>query len=217
MSISDRMAVTVPEGTSGNVTIERFTVGDPMSDLEAFMAAQQGRGIRPGEYTRLLRNGDVWMSDTTAERNDHYSAALAIQQHGGRLLIGGLGLGMILNYALTHTAADHWGAPPAPLEHIDVVEMDPDVVALAWPHYEAMAAAAGVPMTLHLANLWDVRWRPGTTWDVAYFDIWRDLCTDNLAEYTRLRRSYGRRATWCDCWARETLRYYRQRERASVW
>lgn len=202
---TDEMAVDVPEGGCGSVAVERFTVERDLANLR--LAFDGGRDCIPGTYTRLLRNGLLWMSDTTAERRDHIDAAIQIGDRGGRVLIGGLGLGMILRVALLTPE----------VTHVDVVEIDPDVVGAVGPHYQEMAAERGVSLTIHAADVFTIRWPPNTRWDVAWFDIWPELCTDDLDEMAKLRRSYGRRANWCECWGRYLLLSQRRRERDSGW
>lgn len=199
------MAVAVPEGVHGSVAVERF---EAVGGLENFRLSLDGRGCQPGWYTRLMRDGEIWMSDTTAERRDHFEPAHQIRRPGvRRVLIGGLGLGMILRVALLTDG----------VEHVDVVEIDPDVLALVGPHYLALAAERGVSLTFHEADLFKIRWDPGTEWDVAWFDIWPDVDTTNLEGMARLRRSYGRRTGWCDCWCRLELVRRREYERNAVW
>lgn len=203
VSLTDLMAVTIPEGTHGSVAVERFEV-----PKESFAAFQFGaRAPLPGTYTRLMRNRSLWMSDTHAERRDHMSAAIEMQRRGGRVLVGGLGLGMIVQVALS--------LPD--VTHVDVVEVDADVIALIGPHYEAMAEANGKTLAIHHDDLYAKKWAPGTRWNVAWFDIWRDLCTDNLTDMAKLARSYGRRTDWHGCWGKELLRYQRDRDRRSGW
>lgn len=200
------MAVEVPEGTHGSVTVERFTV--ERNSLENMrLAFQGGRDCLPGTYTRLMRGNYLWMSDTTAERHDHLWPAMEIAQRGGRVLIGGLGLGMIVRVALLTPE----------VTHVDVVEIDPDVVALVGPHYEELAAEHGKTLTIHQADVYELKWPPGTRWEVAWFDVWPDLCTDNLEQMAKLRRSYGRRTDWNDCWGRQLLLAERRRDAGRWW
>jgi hypothetical protein len=103
------------------------------------------------------------------------------------------------------------------VRHVDVVEIDPDVLALVGPHYEALAAERGKTLVLHEADLFTVKWPVGSRWDVAWFDVWGDVSTDNLTEMSKLRRSYARRAGWQDCWGRHRLLAMRERERAAGW
>lgn len=202
MSAYDDMAVDVPEGLHGEVTVERLEVH---LDLQNMMLG--GRSCRPGTYTCLRRRGVLWMSDTTAERYDHLGAAYEIARRGGNVLIGGLGLGMLLRATLLTPG----------VSCVDVVEIDPDVVALVGPHYQAMALERGIELVIHCADIFQMKWPPNTHWNVVWLDIWADLCTDNLREMGHLRRSYGRRADWCDCWGRELLVYRRRQEQRAGW
>jgi spermidine synthase len=62
------------------------------------------------------------MADSEPEMRDHYEA---VARARGRVLINGLGLGMVLSAIL---------AKPD-VEHVTVVEVEPDVIALVGPHY----------------------------------------------------------------------------------
>jgi hypothetical protein len=185
--------VDVPVGTRNDVTIRKFTV--PEQSFENFRLAFQGRACIPGEYTQMLRGRDIWMSDTTAEARDHFDVGREIERRGGRVLIVGLGLGMIVKHALSLPN----------VEHVDVVEIDPDVVALVGPAY------ASERCTIHEADIFDMTWEKGTHWTVAWFDIWPTICEDHLPEMARLARSYGRRADWKGYWGKdEALQLRRQ-------
>lgn len=198
---TDRRRVRIPEGAHGRVSVERFTV--KRDDIANVMAAiKHGRGTAPGEYTALMINGHLWMSDTDAEWRDHLPAIWKIQDGAKRVLINGLGLGMVVQAALD---CEH-------VEHIDVVERDEDVIALVAPYYEATGR-----VTVHHADAYDIKWPTGITWDVAWHDIWVDLCTDNLAKMTKLHRKYGRRVGWQGSWGRELLRAQLRREQRTGW
>jgi hypothetical protein len=194
--------VTVPEGQHGRVTVERFEI--KRDDLaNALAAMKSGRGTAPGEYTALMINGRLWMSDTDAEWRDHMPAIRRIQRsETKRVLINGLGLGMVVQAALD---CEH-------VEHIDVVEIDPDVVALVGPHYEASGR-----VTIHQGDAYDMKWPSGVAWDVVWSDIWVDLCTDNLSEMARLKRKYARRSGWHGCWGQELLQAQKRREQRMGW
>lgn len=202
VSLSDAMTVTVPEGSIGTLRVERFTV-EPGS-LANLRYALHGRSTRPGTYTALKDGDMLWMSDTDAEKADHLKALRAIRRlQARRVLVNGLGLGMVLAAALTFT---HVG-------HIDVVEADERVIRLVGPHY------AGPRVTIHHADAYEQAraWPPGTRWDVAWHDIWPSLCTDNLPEMARLHRSYGRRVTWQGSWGKALCEQRRADGRRSPW
>lgn len=197
----DTMAVTVPEGVSGNVKIRRITAGPPsLRDLIRMDTRIVPEGFH---FTALYRNGDLWMSDTPAERRDHYPAMRKAQQLSARrVLINGLGLGMIVNGLLT---LPH-------VEHIDVVEIDEDVIALVADHYQRMATSCGKTVSVYQDDAYTIRWKPGTSWDIAWSDVWLTACTDNLPEMTRLSRKYGRRVRWHGHWFREELMMERRED-----
>lgn len=187
--------VDLPEGERGAVAIRKFTVERHSLENMRLML-NGGRQTRPGEYTMLTRNGRLWMSDTDAEQRDHWWAAREIERRGGRILIAGLGLGMIVKVALAVEG----------VEHIDVVEIDPDVAELVGQHY------AGPRCTVHVADMFEIKWPVGTRWSYAWFDIWPELTTDNLPEMAKLARSYGQRVDAQGFWGKELLVARRRRE-----
>lgn len=186
--------VAVPVGKRGAVEVRHFEVEENSFENLRLML-HGGRQCRPGTYTKLLRNGELWMSDTTAEWDDHRVAYLAMRQYGGRVLINGLGLGMVVKAALDLPN----------VEHVDVVELDPDVIALVGPTY------AGPRCTIHQDDAYTIRWPVGTRWTVAWHDVWLNICGDNLSEMAKLHRRYGGRVQWQGSWAREECEYERRR------
>lgn len=193
-TIFDRMAVTVPEGELDGMRVSRFTVKP--GSTEGFQQAMKGRPVRPGTYTRLTVGDTLWMSDTPAEKRDHYEAVRRIEKARGdgpvRVLINGLGLGMVLAAALSY---DH-------VEHVDVVERDPRVIELVGPHY---ADDSRVSIVRGDAYETARSWSPGTRWHIGWSDIWPSLCTSDLKDHARLNRSYGRRCDWHGCWGHDLL------------
>lgn len=185
--------VQVPEGVSGDVEVSRFEVEAGSLD-NVINALKYGRGTMPGTYTRLDRAGVLWMSDTDAEWRDHLGAVTRIRWGARRVLINGLGLGLVVRAAL---------AVPE-VEHVDVVEIDADVIKLVGPTYE------GPRCTIHHADAYDIQWPRGTRWDVAWHDIWPTINSDNLPAMARLHRRYGRRTTWQGSWSRELVERLRR-------
>lgn len=194
------LVVDVPEGTLDGITVERFEIVRDSTSHFIHRLREGARAAQPGVYTRLLRNGELWMSDTAAERRDHMEPFMQMWQHDARrVLVNGLGLGMIVNAAL---------ALPS-VEHIDVVELDERVARLVGPHYEKSGR-----VTIHVADAYVQmkRWPRRSYWDVGWSDIWPDMCEDNLAGMARLNRSYARRCTWHACWGQSLIKaHVRQR------
>lgn len=186
--------VNVPEGKSGKWEVSKFTV--PKNDIRAISYALHGRPVPAGTYTRLTVEGALdgpIMSDTPAEVRDHL---YFIHKATGRCLLNGLGLGVVLKAIL---------AKPE-ITHVDVVELEKDVINLVWPTYQD-----GDRVTLHHADAYTIEWPKGTRWDCAWHDIWPSLCTDNLPEIAQLKRKYGHKVSYQAAWVEEELRYNRRR------
>ena len=183
--------VDVPTGTIGSATIDRFEISERDAAFAVFRYG--ARTPSPGTYTRLTINGRTIMSDTVAEWRDHDAPIREIRRRGGRVLIAGLGIGMVVKAALE---CDR-------VEHVDVVEINHDVIDLVGPTY------AGDRCTIHHGDIFDIMWLKGTRWQVAWWDIWPDICGDNVDEMIRLHRSYGRRVDWQGSWARKLCEQHR--------
>jgi hypothetical protein len=203
VSALDRMTVTVPEGEVDGLRVKRFEVGP--HDLNNLREAPRtGRQTRPGTYTKLVdyKTNTFWMSDTDAEKWDHIIAVRAIEfEKAERVLINGLGLGMVLAAALTF---DH-------VQHVDVVERDQRVIDLVGPHY-----TKDPRVNIIHADAWDQMkaWPKGTRWDVAWSDIWPKINADYAPEMDKMQKFYGRRTNWHRCWARPEVGYLVKQERA---
>lgn len=199
----DSMRVTVPEGRSGTVEIRKMVSEKPSLRDQI---RDDGRNIPEGyDFTALYRNGQIWMSDTPAEQRDHYpaiKAALDFQVQSA--LVNGLGLGMVVQALLLDTN----------VHHIDVVEIDDDVIRLVGQHYRDIAASIGKSVIIHHADAYTITWPWNTRWDIAWSDIWQHASTDNLPEMAKLGRKYGKRTKWHGMWLREELRAERRSERA---
>jgi hypothetical protein len=192
-----RMQVDLPPGKLDGLAVVQFDVPDGESDQAwmendglRFYGAQ--RMPKPGRYTKLVdRSGEkpvLWMSDTTAEMRDHLPAVRRIAKtRTKRVLIHGLGLGMVLKAALSF---DH-------VESIDVLELDPRVMDLVGPTYEKDER-----VVLFQGDAFTYPWPDDWSWDVIWSDIWPNIATSNLAEMEALRLRHAGRAGWHGFWAR---------------
>lgn len=184
----DKFRVDIPEGSKGDWTVKKIEIA---LDLMNLRSMRDGRGCYPGIYTQLIHaDRGIIMSDTTAEIDDHLDAYCAAREYGGRVLIHGLGLGSFLKGVLS-------------LENVasvDVVEVDQDVIDLIGPHYKDSR------LTIHHGDCFTKKWPPGVRWSVVWHDIWDTLCGDNEPEFTKLKRSFGRRCDWQGCWGEALLK-----------
>lgn len=196
---ADRMQVTVPVGEYDGLEVEKFEVKGP--ELWNLRAALDGRECQPGTYTRLIDRKEtelgepvMWMSDTTAERDDHKEPVACIElSKAETVLINGLGLGlgMVLAAALTY---DH-------VKLVDVIESDERVIKLIGPHY-----TTDPRVNIIHADAYEQTkaWPRGSKWDIAWSDIWPDLNADNIPGMDQLHAYYRRRTQWHGCWGRKT-------------
>jgi len=202
LSYTEAMKIDLPEGESNGVRVQKFEVSDSDAKLANMRAvfSTGGRGrIWPGTYTKLMRDNTLWMSDTPDEMHDHASAFWQAKGRGGRVLINGLGLGMVVQACLLLPN----------VEHVDVVEIDENVIKLVGPTYQERF---GDRITIHHADAYEQRkkWPTGSRWNVAWHDIWPSISEDNLSGMATLKRSYGRRAAWQGAWAQEEILRMRQ-------
>lgn len=196
-TLQSEYRVSVPVGSRGYWRVEHKTIADGDAKFGQLRAAINGHGryVPAGQYTGLLFRGSVVMSDTPDEIRDHMGAINAAR---GRCLINGLGLGVVLQAVARKSEVDH----------VTVIEIDEDVIALVGPHYEAM-----FPDRIDIIKADAFAYRPprGVRYGMVWHDIWPTICSDNLPEMARLRRKYARRADWQGCWARaECLRSQRR-------
>lgn len=193
-----RMTVSVPEGEVGGLKVVRFEVkpGDLQNRRDEL---HYGRGTKPGMYTKLVDANDLddhghpqmWMSDTDAEKSDHMEAVAVMQlEKARRILINGLGLGMVLSAALTYSH----------VKRVDVVESDERVIKLIGPHYLKDNRVQIHHMDAYAATK---QWPRGSRWDVAWSDIWKDVRSENLPGMDFLHRYYQPRTKWHGMWGRK--------------
>lgn len=204
LDIYDRMKVDIPEGEIGGMRISRFEVKalddwldsdesreDILSPLEYVRLERDGRAPKPGWYTRLSEGLTVWMSDVTAERRDHAEPVFMMSTgHPKRVVINGLGIGMVLSAALTFDS----------VEHVDVVEADQRVIDLVGPHY-----LKDPRVRIHHADAVEQmhKWAPGERWDIGWTNIWPTITPDNLPQMKQFSDFYGERCGWHGNWSED--------------
>lgn len=206
-AVADR----VPCGEQGIAKVDRVTITESAAKLANLRSSINGQRpqVIPGDFTRLLVGGEIIMSDTLMEQTSNLEVVSQVKFHTAhfgkcRILISGLGLGMILPPLLA-AGAD-----------VTVLEKHRDVIDLVAPYY--------FPLEQHPAQLKIVHedafeWKVprGLTWDLIYHDIWFNICDDNLNELATLKRRFARRLNrprgkqWG--WKEEDLRYERRRDR----
>jgi predicted membrane-bound spermidine synthase len=115
----------------------------------------------------------------------------------GDVLVAGLGIGYVLLPVLRARE----------VESVTVVELHQDVIDLVEPHLRVAVGAAASKLTVVQADIFDFEPAKGQKWDVIYFDIWPDRCTDNLEQMAKLHRRFARRKRrWMNSWCRDELK-----------
>lgn len=180
--------VNIPCGEKGTYKIVREYIKPTLQ------FSKDGRYVPEGEYTFLYNNGKLIMSDTPDEKRDHWEA---VDKASGRCLLAGLGIGMVLNAI----------AMKQEVTYIDVVEISQEVIDLVGEYYSNLYPNK---IQYHCASIFD--WiPPKEKYNMAWFDIWNALCTDNLEEMKTLHRKYAKRAVWKNSWGKEYLQYRKRR------
>jgi hypothetical protein len=231
ISIRERYKVDLPEGTSGDWTIEHFEVNKQDASMERIrmVVTGMGRGVPEGTYTALKCGGRTIMSDTPDEIRDHLGAIAEAERYGGHVLINGLGLGMVVAAVLNAerhceecSGYPHRGectcepvaAKRYTVDKVTVIENSPDVIALVGP---TLTERYGDRLEIIEADAFTYKPPKGIKYSVVWHDIWPDLCTENLKTMGTLHRRYGRRCDWQGSWGKELLRHHRRQEKATSW
>lgn len=176
-------------------------------DVTSWVAEAQGMPVTPpGWYTALMhQDRGLVMCDVPGE----IAGALPFLDHAAglhrpRILIAGLGLGIIPAWLLANTSA----------RRIEVIEIDPDVIELITRNSHQDGApnswAADPRLRIYRADAHD--WPPaGERWDAAWFDIWDTISPHNLPSMHRLHRRFGRYVQRMWSWERAECEAMRAR------
>ena len=185
----------IPNGRSGNWTVEEFEVSENDANFFnlrcAFQPGMGHRGIKPGRYKRLKHFKTTVMSNTPAEIGDHRYFILIAE---GDILINGLGLGVVLSELLKKDK----------VKSITVIEKSKDVIKLVGKHFEKDERVSIIHADAY-------KWKPpkGTKYNYVWHDIWSYISGDNVEGMKKLHRRYGRRTSWQGSWCRELCEMYR--------
>lgn len=210
-----KMHTVLPDGVEqGNVNIKHVTPTKQDADfahLRSMIAGNgMGRGaVQAGETLCQLFGGNtLWMSDTPDERRDHRYVSRHLKGH---VLIGGLGMGMFALFAALRPE----------VEKVTVIEINPDIIDLVLPHLHKAMKSQGInPDKLVVIEDDLLAWKPpkGEKYQCIWFDIWANLCTDNLEDMATLNRRFARRTDgYRECWGESLLKVQRERERRRGW
>lgn len=202
--------VDVPNATDGDWEVSDVVVTEDEAHWQNLRCAVKGEVeymVNPGTYKRLRRGGTVVMSNTPFEVLTNQPI---IQAATGRVLINGLGIGMVLNAIL---------AKPE-VKEVWVVEASMEVIRLVAPVYgvrldnttqsRGTTHYASPDGRLVIAHADAFKYLPPLhmEWDAVWHDIWDTVCGDNLKEMRRLAKKYAGTAKWQGSWCENICRRY---------
>jgi hypothetical protein len=183
---------------------------------DAWISQALGLPHEPGWYTTLWHDDrGLVMSDLPAEIAGAlpFLDRLATTPRRLRVLISGLGLGIIPAHLLAARRT----------ERIDIVEIDPDIIALITGD-EAAREVWAADRRLHVHQGDACTWTPpgfgcalhpdcpaAGRWDAAWHDIWDLVSAGNLPSMHRLHRHYARWTGWQMSWERPECEAMRRR------
>jgi spermidine synthase len=189
------MVDIVSPGESKGCVIEHVEVTREASMFTAI----RNEYVSPGMYAHLRVRGQLMMSDTHHEKMTNYEI---VHRAYGRVLIAGLGIGMILVPILQKDE----------VTHVTVLEKEQGVIDLVGPKFQ------NPKLEIIHADVFD--WQPpkDQKWNVIYFDIWGHTSSDDLKEMAQLKRKYAKRLDRSDgreymaCWVEKELKARKRKE-----
>ena len=159
-------------------------------------AVRDGGGtfaVDPGDYVKLIVDGQLMMSDTQMEQRTNYSFMHAAH---GDIMIAGLGLGLII-YNLRPKIDNGL------VKSITVYEKYQDVIDLVEPTIRKQLPD-GFNFKVIQADILEYQPPKTEKYDTIYFDIWPDISADNHDDMVLLHnrwKSHKRdKASWMDSW-----------------
>lgn len=200
MSEFTNMATILPESKKGEAEIKHFEIDERMASFsrvrEAVTRGREG-AAKVGTFAQLFIKGSLVMSDTEHERQSNWD--LLSESHFGDILIAGLGLGMVL---LPILAREN-------VKSVTVIELSQDAIDLVEHHIREAAGRNADKLTVICGDIFE--WKPprGARYHTIYFDIWGDICRDNLPQMKRLHQKFRRRKIkggWMTSWLYNDLR-----------
>lgn len=180
---------TVPDGQKGDWKIDTFTISPEDAKLYNLSVLMGGHfpglmQVGPGTYRRLSHKGAVVMSNTRMEIITNMGA---YHEATGRVLINGLGMGMLLEAILSKPD----------VTYVRVIELEQDVIDLVGPHF-----ANDPRVEIIHADALEYKPAKGEHFNYVWHDIWNDISADNLPQMAILGRRYNKRVAdnqgwWC--------------------
>jgi len=162
----------IPEASLGEFKISHRTT--TLSDIQMLKMRdyREYYDFKPGTYTILHGSLETIMSDTPMEIRTNVDI---IRKANGKVLIGGLGLGLILLELQKNPE----------IESVLIIEKNQEIIDMVLPHLKLdnrFKVVQGDIFTFELSK--------EQKFDTIYFDIWNGICEDNYDEMKELHKRY---------------------------
>lgn len=194
------------EGRRGNFELKKHRITKEDVRLAEMRAVFNPRNTPPtiGTLMVLSRKSDKsWkdrecmMSDAEFEKQTNRR----ILYHArGKILIAGLGIGMILIPLLKNKS----------VEKITVVEKEKDVIDLVFPKIKKHDSSN--KLELIQSDIFQLDLPKEQKFDVIYFDIWDNVCGDNYEQMKNLKSKFRKnraKGSIVLCWEEDSTREQR--------
>lgn len=171
---------------------------NPLYNLRHIRDGNYEHRMYDGTYVKLIINGKLMMSDTAMERITNIDF---IDNAKGRVLIAGLGVGLILQAILDKEN----------VSEVVVVEKYQDVIDLVASRFNHPK------LKIVCADIFEYELPKTEKFDTIYFDIWADINEDNLKEmktlHAKFRKNKTSKESYMDSWYKSRLIKIRAKER----
>jgi spermidine synthase len=169
-----------------------------LQNLRYIRDAEDWFCVDAGNYTRLVIDGQIMMTDTGMEC---YSNREFVKEARGKVLVAGLGIGLILYNILDK----------AEVTEIVVIEKYSDLIDIVAPEIKNHPKIKIIHADID-------EWNPEKKemFDTIYFDIWADISTDNLPHIAALEKRFKKhlnKGGWMNSWMKQ---YLKRRERRGL-
>lgn len=203
----------IPKGRSGKWSVDHYTPEEDEVAAESYKWHTYGAGLarytQKGGTFAVLRDHSMWgsgevvMSDTPMERESNRQV---IEHAHGKVLIAGLGLGMVVLPLFSKKEATS----------ILVVEKEQDVINLVLKHLKKLDKRNKLTVVLGDIKTYETTEK----FDTIYFDIWEGISAQIWEDYKELKARFARnraKGFWMSCWMREETRAMFHSENRSGW
>lgn len=192
----------------GCARLERFTLTEEQARFAntqtLFSGGRSFQRLRPGDYVRLMVNGELMMSDTDMEKITNLD--IVANAHG-KVMIAGLGIGLVIDNLREKIANGI-------IESIVIYEKYQDVIDLVASRYKDL------PLEVRCADILQYIPPKQEKYDTIYFDIWPTIDVENLKEMAVLHQRWKYRklpGAYMGSWMQDFLRNERKKEQRSSW